>query len=82
MNRFISLFVLVLFSLSLSAQSYDEWVNKSFDQLDNKELEAAAESLKSAMRVEPGNPQNFLYYYEILVFLNIPRDLLQTRLLL
>ena len=60
MNRLISLFVLVLFSLSLSAQSYDEWVNKSFDQLDNKELEAAAESLKSAMRVEPGNPQNFL----------------------
>jgi tetratricopeptide (TPR) repeat protein len=60
MKQLICLFVLFISSLTASAQSYDEWVSKSFDQLDSDDLEASAESLRSAMRLEPGNPQNFL----------------------
>jgi len=44
------------------AQSYDEWVNRSFDYIDTDSIEQAAECLKNAMRLEPANPQNGLLF--------------------
>lgn len=52
--------VLLLVTFSLSAQTYEELVSKSTDYLDAEEYEAAAETLKEAMRKEPGNEGNIL----------------------
>jgi tetratricopeptide (TPR) repeat protein len=42
------------------AQSYNGWVNKSFDYLDANRLDSAELALKEAMRLEPANPVNAL----------------------
>lgn len=43
----------------LSAQTYEEWIQKSCDYFDKNDLVSAEEALKNAMREEPGNPANF-----------------------
>ncbi|MDR1202973.1 MAG: tetratricopeptide repeat protein [Tannerellaceae bacterium] len=43
----------------LTAQTYQEYIEKSYQYLDKGELFAAEESLRSAMRLEPGNPTNY-----------------------
>ena len=48
------------FVFSISAQSYEDLVNKSLDYLEAEQYEAAEESLKAAMRMEPANPGNIL----------------------
>lgn len=53
---FIALFLL---AGNCFAQSYEEWIQKSYDFLDKNDLVAAEESLKSAMRQEPANPLNY-----------------------
>lgn len=42
----------------LHAQTYDEWIEQSFDYLDADSLSLAEEALLNALRVEPGNPGN------------------------
>ncbi|MCD7935782.1 MAG: tetratricopeptide repeat protein [Tannerellaceae bacterium] len=44
---------------SLQAQSYEELIEKSYEYVDQNELAAAEESLRAAMRLEPGNPHNY-----------------------
>jgi tetratricopeptide (TPR) repeat protein len=44
---------------SIQAQGYEELISKSYDYLEKKDLPAAEESLKAAMRLEPANPNNF-----------------------
>ena len=56
-------FLLTLAALLLAwggarAQTYEKYVEKSFDFIDKNDLVAAEESLKAAMRLEPGNPNN------------------------
>lgn len=62
-KRLLTIGLLVLFFLvapfAVSAQSYEEWVEKSYDYLDKNDLPAAEECLKSAMRLEPGNATNY-----------------------
>lgn len=41
------------------AQSYEELIEKSYDFLDKNDLVSAEESLRAAMRKEPGNPMNY-----------------------
>jgi len=41
------------------AQSYEDLVMSSYDYLEKDELIAAEESLMAAMRLEPGNPNNY-----------------------
>ena len=41
------------------AQTYEKFVEKSFDFLDKNDLVSAEESLRAAMRLEPGNPNNY-----------------------
>jgi len=40
-------------------QTYTEWIEKSYDFLDNNDLVAAEECLLAAMRKEPANPNNY-----------------------
>lgn len=56
----IILFSVCLFiSGLLNAQTYEELIEISFDYLDKDDLLAAEESLKAAMKLEPGNPANY-----------------------
>lgn len=62
MNTFrIVLFTVVLLrSLSLTAQTYEEWTERSFSYLEEKQYAKAEEALVSALRLQPGNPNNGL----------------------
>lgn len=61
-NRlYMPLLALVLVGMGqlTQAQTYEQYVEKSFDLLDQNDLVAAGESLKAAMRLEPANPNNY-----------------------
>lgn len=61
-NRlYMPLLALVLVGMGqlTQAQTYEQYVKKSFDLLDQNDLVAAGESLKAAMRLEPANPNNY-----------------------
>jgi len=49
----------LLLSCSGFAQTYEEFLKKSYDFLDKNDLVSAEESLKSALRKEPANPLNY-----------------------
>lgn len=49
----------------VKSQSYDEWINRSFDYIDCDSLEQAEDCIKSAMRVEPANPRNGLLFQNL-----------------
>lgn len=51
--------IIILLSSTCMAQSYEEFVNKSYDYLEKGDLIASEESLRAAMRLEPGNPHNY-----------------------
>lgn len=51
-----ALFLLVSHS---NAQTFEQFVEKSYDFLDKNDLVSAEESLRAAMRLEPGNPNNY-----------------------
>lgn len=60
MYKFLLLFGLIMASMiGAKAQSYVDFVEKSYEYLDKEDLPAAAESLRAAMRLEPGNPNNY-----------------------
>lgn len=44
---------------AIHAQTYEQLIETSFDYLDKDNLPAAEESLKAAMKLEPGNPTNY-----------------------
>ena len=44
----------------LSAQTYDEYVTRSFDYIEQDSLALAENAMRSALRLEPGNPGNGL----------------------
>lgn len=60
-KRYWVLVVLVFMGIRqpMQAQTYEQYVEKSFDLLDQNDLVAAGESLKAAMRLEPANPNNY-----------------------
>ena len=41
------------------AQTYEKFIEKSFDYIDNNDMVSAEESLRAAMRLEPANPNNY-----------------------
>ena len=55
------------------AQTYEKFVEKSFDFLDKNDLVSAEESLRAAMRLEPGNPNNYA------LLMNLRDDTAQAR---
>lgn len=50
--------ICLLFCSKLSAQTYEDYINQSFDWLDTDSLTQAETALKQALRLEPGNPSN------------------------
>lgn len=52
----------LLFSAQMKAETYDEWVSRSFDLIDSDSTRQAVECLKNAMRLEPANPQNGMLF--------------------
>lgn len=50
----------IAISLQLSAQSYEDLVNRSADYLEAKDYMAAEQTLKAALKKEPANPGNIL----------------------
>ncbi|MDD6209750.1 MAG: tetratricopeptide repeat protein [Bacteroidales bacterium] len=56
----ILFFAGIIISLHSFAQSYDEWIDKSFAALDSGKLEIAETALISALKTEPANPRNVL----------------------
>ena len=62
MNRLCKVLVVGLLlglAQEMGAQTYEQFVEKSFDLLDQNDLLAAGESLKAALRLEPANPNNY-----------------------
>lgn len=58
--KILAIFALFsLFTVSSYSQTYEEWIEKSFDALDKKDLPTAEESLKTALNLEPAHPNNF-----------------------
>ena len=60
MKKFFSSFFLlgVVGFLSVEAQSYEQWINKSIDHLEKNRLDSAEYTLKKAMQLEPANKNN------------------------
>lgn len=58
--KILSIFALLFVLVSNSyAQTYEKYVEKSYDFLDKNDLISAEESLRAAMRLEPANPNNY-----------------------
>lgn len=53
-------FCFLFLGISLQAQTYEDLVAKSVDYIDTKDYAAAEQTLKEAMRKEPGNKGNVL----------------------
>ncbi|MDH6344263.1 tetratricopeptide (TPR) repeat protein [Parabacteroides sp. PFB2-12] len=53
------LIICILSTGAMHAQTYEEWVNKSFDCLEVDDLACAEECLENALKAEPANPGNF-----------------------
>ncbi len=53
------IFFICLFPIFINAQTYEKLIESSYEYLDKNDLPAAEESLKAAMRLEPGNPTNY-----------------------
>lgn len=60
MRGLLSIVFLISFLFSVSAQTYDEWIDKSFEYIESKNWEEAEKSLIEALRAQPANPQNAL----------------------
>lgn len=59
MRIFLFFVSLTLLTGTAFAQSYEEYIRKSYDFVDKNDLISAEESLKAAMRLEPANPLNY-----------------------
>ncbi len=59
MRILLTLIVLLCLVSESKAQTYEKYIEKSFDFIDKNDLLSAEESLKAAMRLEPGNPNNY-----------------------
>ena len=46
--------------LFVSAQTYNEWIDKSFECIESEDWAGAEKALIGALRVQPANPQNAL----------------------
>ena len=59
-KRLVFIAILTLFTFfHLSAQTYEEMITKSYEYVDNDDLFGAEETLKAALRLEPGNRYNY-----------------------
>ncbi|MCC8094701.1 MAG: tetratricopeptide repeat protein [Tannerellaceae bacterium] len=59
MKLYIVLLICFVFTHVAFSQSYMEFLEKSYDYLEKEDLFAAEESVRAAMRLEPGHPYNY-----------------------
>lgn len=59
MRLIIILITCLVFSSYGFAQTYEQFIDKSYDYLEKGDLTASEESLRAAMRLEPANPHNY-----------------------
>ncbi|MDR1556974.1 MAG: tetratricopeptide repeat protein [Tannerellaceae bacterium] len=57
--KYTILILSLLSCLTVRSQTYEELIEKSYDYLEKEDLPAAEVSLKGALRLEPGNPNNY-----------------------
>lgn len=50
--------ICALYCANSSAQTYDDYITRSFDYIDQDSLAQAEEALVQALHLEPGNPRN------------------------
>ena len=58
MKAFFLLFLSLLFAVSGTMQTYDEWIDSSFVAIENGKLVDAESAIFSALRLEPANQRN------------------------
>jgi tetratricopeptide (TPR) repeat protein len=58
-NKSFYVLFLLLFGALVNAQTYEEFIKKSYEYSDDSNFPAAEECLKSAMRLEPANKLNY-----------------------
>lgn len=58
MKRLCLTFATFLLAMALFAQSYQQWIDRSYLAVDGKDWAAAEDCLLKALRTEPANPQN------------------------
>ncbi|MDL2264942.1 tetratricopeptide repeat protein [Parabacteroides sp. OttesenSCG-928-G07] len=60
MKKWILALLISVGTITISeGQTYQEWIDRSYDYLEQERLEDAEECLRNAMRLEPGNPVNY-----------------------
>lgn len=57
--KILAVFISFFLAAGINAQTYENWIEKSFDDLEKNDLTAAEESLQNALKLEPANPNNF-----------------------
>ena len=62
---FLAALSLIFMANGVKSQSYDEWVSRSYDFVDQDSLPQAEECLKRAMRLEPANGRNGLLFQNL-----------------
>lgn len=64
MKKLLFCLIIVAFYIAniaeLAAQTYEDYVTRSFDFIEQDSLPQAEEAIKNALRLEPGNPSNGL----------------------
>ncbi|MGL5317842.1 MAG: tetratricopeptide repeat protein [Bacteroidales bacterium] len=58
MKKLFIVLIMTLSSLSSFAQTYEDWIEKSFVFMETQEWSAAEECILKALRMKPGNPEN------------------------
>ena len=64
MKPVVLLFIL-FFSGGLYAQTYSEWIEFSFQYVDENRLDSAETALQNALRTEPDNPLNAFLFHNL-----------------
>lgn len=57
--------LLFLFVHIAKSQTYEQWIERSFDYMESDSIERAEECLKAAMRMEPANQGNGLLFVNL-----------------
>ncbi len=60
MKKLYTLFLSLLLTVSISAQTYEDMVSRAMDYIDQKDYAAAEQAMKAALRKEPANPNNIM----------------------
>ncbi|MCD8193540.1 MAG: tetratricopeptide repeat protein [Tannerellaceae bacterium] len=58
-HTLLLIFIFCISAYTGTAQTYEEFISKSYDYLEQEDYLSAEESLRAALRLEPANPHNY-----------------------